>query len=143
MLRVDLIICRPGSVFVLRGRQCLVSAQGQSWTRYVSLSFLSSSLSLSWSPSTLHIFTEPLRFPPHLLPVSNPLLHTLSGPLHFLLLFTVSGEVLQLRKCCETSDCTSCRNQYISGPADAALMLHRHTLTTTRIQREFILEGYK
>lgn len=57
-------------------------------------------------------------------PMSSPLLHP--HPHHYLSLLSLSVAI-QLRKCCETSDSTSCCNQYISGPADAQLRMHWHT----------------
>lgn len=108
--RVCLTFHRPEWLFVLRrsrgGRHCLVLAQGQSQRCYVSLSFCCFSLSLL----LLHVFLN------WLLPLcQSP--SSIQPPLP-ITAFTVGGEAIQLWKCCETSDSTSCSNQYISGPAD-------------------------
>lgn len=61
--------------------------------------------------------------------VSKPFLHH-ARPLPFTA-FTVAAEAIQLWKCYETSDSTSCSNRYISGPLDAhpQLRMNRHTCT--------------
>lgn len=83
----------------------------------MSLSFHSFSLNLS-------CFLEPLASP-----VSNLFPCPARPPP--LTAFTISGVAVQLRKCCETSDSTSCSNQYISGPADMHPQLRMHTCPPT------------
>lgn len=103
----------------------MFSLQSRTEPEVLCLSVFSLSFPSSPSPSLdlpcfLELVTSSVSIP-FLCPARHPPLTA----------FTICGEAIQLRKCCETSDSTSCSNQYISGPADTHPQLRMHTCFST------------
>lgn len=99
---------------------------------------------LVWGPRTgaevLCLFVSPSILRQVIpFPMSSTLLH----PHHYLSLLSLSVAI-QLRKCCETSDSTSCCNQYISGPAHTLpqLRMHWHTCSFSLLLSIFCTHTY-